>query len=53
MGTFEGNFSNDEINGEGTFLWANKKKAYVGDFVKSKMDGKGKMIYSTGQIVTG
>ena len=37
----------------GTFLWENKKKAYIGNFHQNKMHGKGKIVYSTNQIVEG
>ena len=30
IGTYDGNFRNDEFDGEGCFLWSNKKKAYIG-----------------------
>ena len=53
VGTYEGNFRNDEFDGEGCFLWSNKKKAYIGEFKGNKMNGKGKIIYSTGQMVSG
>lgn len=51
-GTYEGNFDNDLLNGEGAFVW-NDGKVYEGTFKNSMMDGRGRMLYTTNQIAEG
>jgi hypothetical protein len=49
---YEGNFSNDAINGNGTYIWANKH-TYTGNFVDGKMEGKGTYKWPSGEEYTG
>ena len=51
-GTYQGQFENDYLNGDGTFVW-NDGKVYEGDFKRTKMDGEGKIYYPNGQIAKG
>jgi len=45
--TYEGEFVNDEMTGEGTYLWGDGRK-YVGRWENSKMNGKGILIWPDG-----
>lgn len=38
--TYQGDFFNDAITGNGEYLWANKNN-YIGEFLNGKMHGKG------------
>lgn len=50
---YEGEFQNDQINGEGTFRWSNGDK-YIGQMKNGKMHGKGKYYYKeSGQVYDG
>jgi hypothetical protein len=51
-GTYEGNFDNDLLNGNGTFIW-NDGKMYEGEFKNTMMDGRGRMLYTTNQVAEG
>lgn len=51
-GTYEGNFENDFINGNGSFLW-NDGKVYEGNFYRSMMHGRGKVFYPSNQVAEG
>lgn len=49
---YEGCFSNDAINGQGSYTWANKH-VYNGDFIDGKMEGKGTYKWPTGEEYRG
>lgn len=51
-GTYEGNFDNDLLNGNGSFIW-NDGKMYEGGFKNTMMDGNGRMLYKTNQVADG
>lgn len=52
-GTYEGNFSNDYLNGPGSFFW-NDGRLYVGNFRNTMMeDNDAKLYYPNGQVAGG
>jgi hypothetical protein len=51
-GTYEGNFQNDLLNGNGSFMW-NDGKCYEGNFLNSMMHGNGTMYYPSNQVAQG
>ena len=51
-GAYLGNFRNDYLEGEGTFVW-NDGKIYKGNFKKTKFDGNGVIYYPSGQVAEG
>lgn len=51
-GSYRGNFIDDYLEGEGTFIWKDGK-IYDGEFKGSKFHGKGKIYYPTNQVAEG
>lgn len=51
-GSYQGNFSNDLLNGDGTFIWKDGKM-YKGNFLNSMFHGQGEMYYPTNQRAKG
>ena len=49
---YEGEFSGDEINGKGTYRYANGD-VYEGDFVKGSKEGSGKYVWQNGAYYEG
>jgi len=45
---YEGEFSDNEINGTGVYEWTDGKK-YTGTWVNNKMSGKGKLQWKDGK----
>jgi hypothetical protein len=46
--TYEGDFSNNDINGFGFYVWASNKHTYKGTFKSGKMNGKGTYTWPDG-----
>ena len=51
-GTYDGEWNDGEMNGDGTMTWPNGQK-YVGHFNNGKLDGKGTMTWPDGRTYLG
>ena len=51
-GTYEGDFENGDIDGNGVFKW-NNGNYYFGEMKKGKMNGKGKLVHRNGFVENG
>ena len=53
--TYQGEFNNGRINGEGKFIWLKKKlyKEYIGEFKDDKLHGQGKLTWVNGDVYIG
>ena len=49
---YEGDWFDDNMNGQGTFTWANGDM-YVGEFVDSKRHGQGTKTNADGSVMKG
>lgn len=52
QGTIEGQFRNDQLNGQGRFTWKDGKQ-YEGGFKNSKFHGEGVVIYPNKNKIRG
>ena len=52
QGLLTGQFSNDVVNGQGTFAWRDGRK-YEGSFKNSKFEGEGKISFPEGNALFG
>ncbi len=51
--SYNGQFKNGYPHGKGTYVWKKSNVKFVGEWIKGKRHGKGKMIYSSDSIVEG
>ena len=49
---YEGEFKDDKINGQGTYIWKNKCQ-YTGEFKNGEMNGEGKFTWPNGSEYEG
>jgi hypothetical protein len=47
---YRGQFSNQQLNGHGLYVFANSQERYIGDFKNNKRQGQGAYYYKSGNV---